>query len=353
MFARRKTRGPALILAAAVLAGALAGCAGRQVKMETQIFAMDTVMSLAFYGTGSEDALQGTLDGLAETVYDLQDALSATDPDSDIYLLNHADGAETALSPAAVRLLSAALELCAQTEGALDLTAYRAVEARGFTTGEYRAPGPAELAELADHIDYTAVELNGEEGTARLPEGMELDLGSVAKGYAGDLLAARLRDAGVASALLDLGRSSIQAVGSKPDGSPWRVGIQDPAGEDYLAVLEIEDQAVGTSGGYQRYFEQDGTRYWHIIDPATAAPARSGLASVTVVGASGLVCDGLSTALFVMGLEEGADFWRGHSELDVQVIFISDDGSITITPGLSEVFSLAEEQEGREVTVLE
>ena len=212
-------------------------------------------------------------------------------------------------------------------------------------------PSQTELDALASHIDYSTVRL--EPGSSVLiPEGVEVDLGAVAKGYTGDVLAEELKAQDVASALLDLGQSSILAIGAKPDGSPWRIGIQDPAGEGYLGVLELEDMAMGTSGGYQRYFEENGVRYWHIIDPDTAAPARSGLASVTVVSPSGLTCDGLSTALFVMGLEEGTAFWRAHRSLDFDVIFITDDGSVFITSGLEESFSLAQGYEDREVTVL-
>ena len=110
---------------------------------------------------------------------------------------------------------------------------------------------------------------------------------------------------------------------------------------------------MGTSGGYQRYFEQDGTIYWHILDPRTAAPARAGLASVTVVSPSALVCDGLSTALFVMGLDKGAQFWRDHPELEFEAIFVAENGEIYCTAGLEGRFSLAEGYEAREVVVLE
>ena len=105
-------------------------------------------------------------------------------------------------------------------------------------------------------------------------------------------------------------------------------------------------------GGYQRYFERDGQTYWHILDPETAAPARSGLAGVTVVSPSGLVCDGLSTALFVMGLEEGAQLWRDHPELEFEAVFIGQDGSVSITSGLEGAFTLAQGYEDREVTIL-
>lgn len=134
-------------------------------------------------------------------------------------------------------------------------------------------PGQQELDALLPLVDDSRVELDGT--TLTLPEGVELDLGAVAKGYTGERLAQLLRDAGVTSALLDLG-GNIQTVGGRSDGGAWRVAVRDPEGEDYAAVLEVEDQAVVTSGGYERYFEQDGVRYWHILDPATGQPARTG-----------------------------------------------------------------------------
>ena len=208
----------------------------------------------------------------------------------------------------------------------------------------------AELEELGDRIDYTQVSLDQE--SASLPDGMKLDLGAVAKGYTADRLAKLAQERDITSALLDLGQSTIQTVGTKPDGSPWRIGIQDPAGESYLGILELTGQAMGTSGDYQRYFEQDGVRYCHIIDPATAAPARSGVRSVTVVSSSALNCDALSTALFVMGTEKGVAFWREHPELDFQALWIGEDGAITLTKGLQSSFSLVQGYEDREVQVV-
>ena len=129
--------------------------------------------------------------------------------------------------------------------------------------------------------------------------------------------------------------------------------MQDPAGTAYLAVLELKDAAMGTSGSYQRYFEADGVRYCHIIDPATAAPVQNELASVTVVADSALVCDALSTALFVMGLERAADFWRAHPELGLDLLFITTDGALYATPGMRDAITLTNEYDHREVTVLE
>ena len=339
----RRNRLPALGAAAVLL---LTGCSIRQEPASREIFAMDTIMSLEIYGDGGEEQLERAV----ETIGRLEDLWDVTDEDSEVWALDHSGGEWVDLSQETVQLLSQALELCDLTGGALDLTAYPAVRAWGFTTGEYRVPDREERAALLTQIDYTRLELD--DGRGRLPAGMELDLGSVAKGYAGALLARQLREAGIESALLSLG-GNIQTVGAKPDGSPWRVAVQDPEqdGQTALGVVEVVDLAVVTSGGYQRYFEEDGTRYWHIMDPDTAAPARSGLSSVTVVGADGTVCDALSTALFVIGAEEAADFWRENPSLAVELILVEEDGTVLITPGLEDAFQLAEGQDREQVVI--
>lgn len=334
----------------ALCACALAGCSREPVESTT--FAMDTVMKFTLYGGWDREKTKETRDWMTSRLAYCDEMFSATAENSNIAQVNRAAGQPVELKNPTAELLPQALELCRVTDGALDITAYPAVKAWGFTQEEHRVPSEEELAELAAKIDYSAVKLEG--NTVTLPEGMEIDLGAVAKGFAGDETAATARESGIASALLDLGQSTIVAVGSKPGGKPWRIGVVDPARpENYFAVVELADMAMGTSGGYQRYFEQDGVTYWHILDPDTAAPARSGLASVTVVAPSALTCDGLSTALFVMGLEEGTQFWRDHPELEFDVIFVTEDGEIYRTAGLEGRFSLAEGYADREVTVLE
>ncbi len=324
------------------------GCQKAPEPAELTTFAMDTMMRFTLYG---EEAQTGAvLAQIPTQLGALEAELSTTREDSDIFRIDRAEGQPVEVRASVSELLSDALELCRITGGALDITAYPAVKAWGFTTGEHRVPDEEELAALAAKIDYAAVGSDGP--TVTLPAGMELDVGAVAKGYAGDLLAEAVRTNDISSALLDLGQSTIVAIGTKPGGKPWRIGIRDPAGESYLAVVELTDMSLGTSGGYQRYFEEDGVVYWHILDPDTAAPARSGLASVTVVAPSALLCDGLSTALFVMGLEEGAQFWRDHPELEFDALFITEEGQILCTAGLEDRASLAEGYEDREVTVL-
>ena len=285
-----------LLLAGVLAAGAvLTGCGGEKEvsSQSSQVFAMDTVMLLTVYG----DQAQQGLDQAEQTIQKLEKLWSATDETSEIWALNHSGGNWVELSEDTREILSRGLELCALTDGALDLTAYSAVQAWGFPTGAYRVPDETELEQLVGTIDYTQVELDEQTGQARLPGGMSLDLGAVAKGRLGEVLSQDLKELGVTSALLELG-GNIQTVGTKPDGSRWRVGIQDPNSQEggYLAIVEVADQAVVTSGDYQRYFEQDGQTYCHIMDPATAAPADSGVDSVSIVGSDGTVCDALSTA---------------------------------------------------------
>ena len=301
---------------------------------------MDTAMRLTVYGQGAGEAA-----GLArERVLELEALLSVTDENSDICAANRNGGGVLHADTAA--LLERSLALCGETGGALDVSVYPVVRAWGFTTGAYRVPEEAELAALLERVDYTRISLEGTVLT--LPEGMELDLGAVAKGWTGDRLMELLRREGITSAIVELG-GNVQALGSKPDGSPWRVAVQAPEG-GYAAALEIVDKAVVTSGGYQRFFEQDGEIYWHIIDPAAGQPARSGLASVTVVAEEGTLCDGLSTALFVMGADRAAEFWRETGDFDF--VLLDEEGGVTITEGLEDSFSLCGEWAGRPLEVL-
>jgi len=298
---------------------------------QTQFLAMDTVMSFTLYG---EDAPSAAALG-ERRVQELEAQFSVTAEGSGIDQINHADGQPVELSEDSRQLLTDALALCAATDGALDITMYPVVRAWGFTTGEYRVPESDELAALLERTGYARVSL--EDNVLTLPADLELDLGAVAKGYAGDQLMALFADAGVASAIVELG-GNVQALGAKPDGSPWRVAVQSPDGSGYAGALEVVDKAVVTSGGYQRYFEQDGETYWHIMDPATGCPARSGAASVTIVADRGVVADGLSTALFVMGKDRAAAYWKEHPGFDF--ILIGEDGTVTVSEGLEDSFSL-------------
>ncbi len=311
----------------------LAGCAPKQA--ERTIFAMDTVMTLRVYGKDAEAGVQAAV----QRINELEKLLSVTREDSRVWQLNHAGGQPVAVEEDLLSLLRTAQEVGDATGGALDVTLYPVLRSWGFTTDAFQVPSQEKLTELLNDVNYKAVQLDGSSVT--LPEGAELDFGALAKGYAGEVCAQLLRERGITSALLMLG-GNIQTVGSSPDGSPWTIGVQDPGGEEgaLLGTVELEDRAAVTSGGYQRYFEEDGVRYWHILDPKTGKPARSGLVSVTVVGQSGALCDALSTALFVLGREEALDYWRSHR--DLELILVDEDMGLWVTAGLASSFVPAE-----------
>lgn len=312
------------------------GCTAREdvtQKFSETIFAMDTVMNLTVFDRND--------DGIKEAedlIHDLEKKLSTTDPNSEIYTLNHTGSA--VLSRPTAELLTEALGYCRETDGALDLSIYPVVRAWGFTTGSYQVPSQEALDILLEQVDYRKISFSKETSTVSVPEGMQIDLGSVGKGYTGDRIIQLLRSRGVTSALLNLG-GNIQALGRKPDGTLWKIGLQDPRGEGNVGILSLDNQAVITSGGYERFFRgDDGTVYWHIIDPSTGRPAKNGLISATAVGPKGSYCDALSTSLFIMGPEKAVEFWKAHQDFDM--ILITEDGEVLITPNLTESFLLTE-----------
>lgn len=321
----------------------LAGCAdtASDQPQTTSFFAMDTVMDFTIYGD------KALLTGAEALISDLEETVSVTDKGSELYEIN--ETGTGMLTGSAGELMQSALAMCRRTGGALDISIYPVVRAWGFTTGSYQVPEEDTLGELLDHVDYTKIQYNDKTGVVSVPDDMKIDLGSVAKGFAGRQAAQYLRENGVDSALLNLG-GNVQTVGCKPDGTPWKIAVKDPNGGTPMIVLSIQDQAVVTSGGYERYFEQDGNTYWHIMDPATGHPAESGLLSVTIVGGDGLVCDGLSTALFVMGLEKAAALWQESD--DFEAVFVTTEGDIYITAGLESNFALTEDHQDSFVYVI-
>lgn len=289
-------------------------------------------MSLTAYGKNAQTAL----DKAVQRINGLEQSLSVTIPESDISRLNSSAGEPVPVGEDALTIISKSLEISEKTGGALDITIYPVLMAWGFTTGEYSVPTDDELASLLEFTDYTKVEVSG--GEVTLPEGYAVDLGALAKGYASDCSAEILQSGGVNSAILNLG-GNVCAIGSKPDGNPWKVAVASPfENEEYLGILNVEDKFVITSGKYERYFTaEDGRNYHHIIDPKTGYPSENGLAAVTIIGSSGIECDALSTALLVLGKNRAGEYWRQYGGFDM--IMITDDKRITITAGIAEQFT--------------
>lgn len=309
----------------------LSGCAagGNAGASSTRyLTAMDTVMSLTAYGENRDGALE---EAIAE-IQRLDDLLSIGNENSDISRLNREKTAE--LSPDTWSLLSQALSLARDTQGVFDPTVYPLVKLWGFYDKDYHVPTRQELSQALALVDYREVSISQDSYGASLGTGQQIDLGGIGKGFASQRVTELLRDAGVTSAMVSLG-GNIQCLGAKPDGSPWNIGIRDPFGEELYATVRVTDKAVITSGGYERYFEDPETHhiYRHILDPRTGFPAEKGLSSVSIVTSDGTLGDGLSTALYIMGLEDATAYWQTHRE-DFEAVFITDDGTLYATEGL-------------------
>lgn len=282
----------------------LAGCTGQK-SVRKELFLMDTVMDLQIWGKDAQTAVN-RIDALLRQ---LDSRWSATNPDSALSKANAGAPAWTAEEQALLKRLE---ELSQRTDGAFNPCLYALIDAWGFYEDAQHVPTQQEI-------------------DAALSDG-RMDLGGAIKGYAGQQAVELLEELNVDRAILNLG-GNIQTYGSKPDGSAWQIGIQNPDGGGNIGVVSVEGtMSVVTSGDYQRYFEQDGKRYHHIFDPETGWPAASGLRSVTVLCRDGLTADVLSTALFVMGLEEGTALWRQSH--DFEAVFLLESGEIWATDGV-------------------
>ena len=354
-----------------------AAYAGQNEEPQTrQLFAMTTVMNLKAYG---EDA-GAALDEAEEKIRSLDSLLSTGTKGSEVWQINH-DGGGT-LSDDTAALTDMSLQLYQETNGAFDFTIYPIMKLWGFTeffgesgdeteSSTENAPGheasaqteaetqteaaadalsssehlishvptKAEIEALIPLVDSSKVIYNPETKKLTLPSGVQIDFGGIAKGYTSQAVMDIYQKHHLTGGLADLG-GNIQVTGDKPDGSPWRVGIEDPA--DTSALLGIltlsEDSTVITSGGYERYLvDQDGKRYPHIIDPSTGYPVKNDLSSVSIICKDGALADGLSTSLCVMGKEKAISFWKAHSDQFEMVLFNTDQ-TITISEGLKDSF---------------
>ncbi len=333
-------------------------------EIAASFFAFDTYMSVSVRAGEGRDSKGRTglvseeqLREIIDEVRRLEMIFSATDPEAEVYKIDHREADEVGISDEIAALIGFSREIYERSEGALDVTAYPLVKAWGFTTGKYRVPDKNELDELLKKVGMERVKFQETSGgstssvllaeieregkstsgsySITLQPGTELDFGAVAKGYLSKVIVRMLEDMGVEHALLDLG-GNIVTIGNKLDGSDWKVGIKDPFGnKDMIGYVSVSGKSVITSGGYERYFTgEDGNIYWHILDPKTGYPARTGIVSATIIGDDPLLCDALSTALFVMGAERARDYYETYGGFEY--VLVMDDGSIITSDGLAD-----------------
>lgn len=291
-------------------------------------FAMDTYMNLKVYGENAEKAASEC----ENEIKNLENLLDVTNENSDIWKINHSNGKNTPVSNITLNLINTAIKIGNQTKGALDITIYPVLKEWGFTTGEYKIPSQKTLSQLIKNVDYSRIETFTDNVT--IPENFQIDMGALAKGYTSDRLMEIFKKYNISSAIVNLG-GNVQTLGKKTDGTLWNVAVVNPFDpQTDICIVSVENKAVITSGNYERFFiGDDEKKYWHIIDSEDGYPADNGLVSVTIIGESGLLCDALSTALFVMGLDDAVEFWKS-GKYDFDMILVTDDAKMFITEGI-------------------
>ena len=348
-YARRRymTRVKARIrLAILMLLGAalLSGCAGSSLipsgtsasgTATSDFFAMNTYMTITVNGTEAKAAASAAV----KAVNDLEQSLSRNIASSEISAIN----AKAGVSPVTVSgetygLIKSAVEYSVLTDGVFDITIAPVMDIWGFSDGNYRVPAQSEIDAALGHVDCRKIILDDAGLSVFLPEaGMAIDLGGIAKGCASDVVQKVIKSYDVSSAMISLG-GNVAVFGTKADGSLFRTAITDPRNPDrYIGILEATGVSVITSGGYERFFTENGVTYIHIMDPLTGSPVKSDLLSVTIITPDGTEGDALSTALFVMGRDKAVEFGRTHT--DFSFVLVTETGELVVSSALKDSFT--------------
>lgn len=309
-------------------------------------FAMDTIISFNIELVSDDEIIvdEDIFIDVERIIREYENIFSVTIKNSDIYKLNNSDFLEEVyVSDETINILNISKEFSDLTNGDFSVAIAPLVTLWGFTQDvEQKVPDFEEIAKTKQLINWEDIVINQENNTVQfLKEGMAIDLGGIAKGYAAEKVTDFLRDNGVLNGNFSLG-GNVSAMGTKADNSKWKIAVKNPIDDtDYVGLLEVSDAFVVTSGGYQRYFTEDDVDYHHIIDAKTGYPSDSDLISVTIISENGTQADALSTALFVMGLDKSLEFWENNN--DFEAIFITEN-EVIATSGISEFF----EFEGRD-----
>jgi thiamine biosynthesis lipoprotein len=329
-----------LLLSILLLLPSALPCHAAQPLERTEVNLLGTTCLVRIYAGGAASALDAAFARIAE----IESRLTVTRADSEVIRVNKAAGLHpVAVTADVLRVVERGLFYSRQGNGAFDITIAPLVTLWGIGSTEARIPGAGEIRTALSRVGYKDLLIDEKASTVYLRRtGMSLDLGSIAKGYAADEAARVLREHGVKSALIDLG-GNVLTVGKKPDGSPWRIGIQNPeeARGTKIGYVDIAGGSVTTAGTYERYFERDGKRYFHILDARTGYPAWNGLSAVAIIAPDSISADGYDTLVFTLGLEEGRKLVLG-TRGGIEAVFVTEKHEVYVTPGLRSRFTLTD-----------
>jgi thiamine biosynthesis lipoprotein len=292
---------------------------------------MGTLVSITVVASDNEAGHKAVQAGFDE-IKRLDRSLSTWVSTSELSQVNAEAGRRPVkVSAETLEIVARSIEMARLTEGGFNIAIGPAVELWSVTERQH-IPSDEELERLVALVDWTSIQLDRDEQTIFLPrEGMRIDVGGIGKGYAADRAVDEMKRAGAQGGVVALS-GDIKAFGQLPDAGGFPVGIKHPRREgELIAVIDLKDEAISTAGDYERFFERDGVRYHHILDPKTLRPARS-CQSVTVIGKEGTLVDGLDTGIFVLGPQRGMTLVERLP--DVEAIIVDEQGRILVSSGL-------------------
>lgn len=298
---------------------------------------MGTPISITIYEGGSDETLNRCFDKVSE----IEDLVSINKENTELVKLNENAGiSKVKLSDISYNILKKGLEYSKLSNGSYDITIGPLVKLWGIGLENENVPSEDKINEIIKYIDYKNVEINDSTKEAFLSKkGMEIDLGSIAKGYAADEVVNILKQEGVNRAIVNLG-GNIYALGSKDSKSNWKIGIQDPFSNrgEVVGSIEVANKTVVTTGIYERFIEKDGVKYHHILNPKTGYPYNTDIAGVSIITDKSIDADALSTLVFTKGLDEGLEFVETLNNVDA--IFVTNNKEIYMTKGINDNFKL-------------
>ncbi|NOS82326.1 MAG: FAD:protein FMN transferase [Nitrospira sp.] len=321
-----------------LLCSAVAGCVGMPTGQESAVVTraqmqMGTLVKITAVARSESIAQAAATAGFTE-IHRLEELLSTWIPTSELSRVNFsAGGMPVSVSPETMTVVQGALQVAEMTGGGFNIAIGPVVDAWNVNEGR-RVPTESELEDLRSLVDLRSVHADVQKQTIYLEKtGMRIDVGGIGKGYAADQAVMAMKKAGAVAGVIALS-GDIKTFGRLPGGRKFPVGIQHPRKEgEVLAFIDLEDEAISTAGDYERFFERDGVRYHHILDPKTLQPARS-CQSVTVVAREGIWADGLDTGIFVMGPERGMELVEQLP--DIEAIIVDANGRLLVSSGLKQ-----------------
>ena len=331
-----------VILIFSIISLILTSCTGNKKNepISRTEFLMDTVIILKIYDKPEEKILDEAIDKLIE----IENKMSVSIDSSDVSLINKNAGMKPVkVSDDVYYVISKAKYFAKLSNGAYEPTIGPLVELWDITRTDERKkesiPTEEQIKEKKALVDYNDLELMEDNFVYLNRKGMKLDLGGIVKGYAADEVKKIFKEHGVNSGIIDLG-GNVYALGEKENGEPWKIGIQDPFEVigNYMGILKVKDSSIVTSGDYERYFEYKGKRYHHIIDAKTGYPSDNEVSGISVVSDKSIDGDALSTALFVLGVDEGTKLVNEIG--NIETVFITKNDEVIIQDELKDQFTL-------------